>query len=119
MQAAKVLGTVTEVAAFTERKEIRTIRSSEDTKAQIMAQLRQMLNAGAEDATFIEADTLLKELAGETHPLPTPPSDVAESQDPIHTIPPESTQQESDSAPPPENISSGIPTHAFRGDGPV
>ena len=121
VQAAKVLGTVTEVAAFTERKEIRTIRSSEDTKAQIMAQLRQMLNAGAEDATFIEADTLLKELAGETHPLPTPPSDVAESQDPIHTIPPESTQQESDSEepPPPENISSGIPTHAFRGDGPV
>ena len=65
VQAAKVLGTVTEVAAFTERKEIRTIRSSEDTKAQIMAQLRQMLNAGAEDATFIEADTLLKELAGD------------------------------------------------------
>ena len=120
VQAAKVLGTVTEVAAFTERKEIRTIRSSEDTKAQIMAQLRQMLNAGAEDATFIEADTLLKELAGETHPLPTPPSDVAESQDPIHTIPPESTQQESDSEepPPPENISSGIPTHAFREDPP-
>ena len=124
VQAAKVLGTVTEVAAFTERKEIRTIRSSEDTKAQIMAQLRQMLNAGAEDATFIEADTLLKELAGETHPLPTPPSDVAESQDPIHTIPPkpsveESDWEELDPPPPPENISSGIPTHAFRGDGPV
>ena len=120
VQAAKVLGTVTEVAAFTERKEIRTIRSSEDTKAQIMAQLRQMLNAGAEDATFIEADTLLKELAGETHPLPTPPNDVAESQDPIHTIPPERSVEESDSEEPspPENISGSIPTHAFREDTP-
>jgi hypothetical protein len=124
VQAAKVLGTVTEVAAFTERKEIRTIRSSEDTKAQIMAQLRQMLNAGAEDATFIEADTLLKELAGETHPLPTPPSDVAESQDPIHTIPPELSVEESvleESVledPPIEKVSSAAPTHAFREDPP-
>ena len=122
VQAAKVLGTVTEVAAFTERKEIRTIRSSEDTKAQIMAQLRQMLNAGAEDATFIEADTLLKELAGETHPLPTPPSDVAESQDPIHTIPPEPSLSESvlkeSDTPPIEKVSSAAPTHAFREDPP-
>jgi len=119
--AAKVLGTVTEVAAFTERKEIRTIRSSEDTKAKIMGQLREMLNAGAEDVTFVEADTLLRELAGETHPLPTPPNGVAESQDPIHTIPPESTQQDLiiDESPPPEKVSSGTPTHPFRGDTPA
>ena len=117
VQAAKVLGTVTEVAAFTERKEIRTIRSSEDTKAKIMGQLREMLNAGAEDATFVEADTLLRELAGETHPLPTPPTSQSESQSLLHTIPPESTQQESD-PPPPEKVSSSIPTHAFREDPP-
>jgi hypothetical protein len=95
VQAAKVLGTVTEVAAFTERKEVRTIRSSEDTKAKIMAQLRTMLNAGAEDATVVEADTLLRELAGETHPSPTPPTELSESQSLLHTIPPKSTQQES------------------------
>ena len=117
VQAAKVLGTVTEVAAFTERKEIRTIRSSEDTKAKIMGQLREMLKAGAEDVTFVEADTLLRELAGETHPLPTPPTSQSESQSLLHTIPPESTQQESD-PPPPENISGSIPTHAFREDTP-
>jgi hypothetical protein len=119
VQAAKVLGTVTEVAAFTERKEIRTIRSSEDTKAKIMGQLREMLNAGAEDATFVEADTLLRELAGETHPLPTPPTSQAESLDPIHTIQPERSVEESDSeelAPPPEKVSGSIPTHAFRED---
>jgi len=96
VQAAKVLGTVTEVAAFTERKEIRTIRSSEDTKAKIMGQLRDMLKAGAEDATVIEADTLLRELAGDTHPSPTPPTDQSESQSLLHTIPPERSDLESD-----------------------
>ena len=34
--AAKVLGTVTEVAAFTERKEVHTITSSEDARAKVM-----------------------------------------------------------------------------------
>ena len=122
VQASKVLGTVTEVSAFTERKEIRHIRSSEDTKAKIMGQLRDMLKAGAEDVTFVEADTLLRELAGETHPLPTPPNDVAESLDPIHTIPPESSGDISDlelnQPPPPEKVSGSIPTHAFREDTP-
>jgi hypothetical protein len=123
VQAAKVLGTVTEVAAFTERKEIRTIRSSEDTKAKIMGQLREMLNAGAEDATFVEADTLLRELAGETHPLPTPPTGVAESQDPIHTIPHESTHSESvldlDTPRPIGNRTGDAPPPAFREDPPA
>jgi hypothetical protein len=116
--AAKVLGTVTEVAAFTERKEIRTIRSSEDTKAKIMGQLREMLNAGAEDVTFVEADTLLRELAGETHPSPTPPNGVAESQDPIHTIPPELSVEESD-PPPLKNPWGENPTPSFREDPPA
>ena len=40
VQASKVIGTMTEVALFTERKEIRTITSSEDTKAKIMEQLK-------------------------------------------------------------------------------
>jgi hypothetical protein len=112
VQASKVLGTVTEVAAFTERKEVRTIRSSEDTKAKIMGQLREMLKSGAEDATVIEADTLLRELTGETHPSPTPPTDQAESQSLLHTIPHESPQQDSvlEDPPPLENFSGEDPT---------
>ena len=51
--AAKTLGTVTEVAAFTERKEVRTITSSEDTKAKLMARLRDMMKAEASDAPVI------------------------------------------------------------------
>ena len=88
--AAKVLGTVTEVAAFTERKEVRTITSSEDARAAIIAQLKQLSNASAEDATIIDAqaDDLMRELAGsETHPPATPQADDAESLAYIHTIP--------------------------------
>jgi hypothetical protein len=61
VNAAKVLGTVTEVAAFTERKEVRTIASSDDTRARIMAELKTlMLNTG--DAVDVEALSLLDEL---------------------------------------------------------
>jgi len=63
--AAKVLGTVTEVAAFTERKEVRTITSSEDARARIMQELKQLANADAVDVTAVDrdADSLLAELA--------------------------------------------------------
>ena len=61
VQAAKVLGTVTEVAAFTERKEVRTINSSEDARAKVLAEIRQLM-LGTDDATDIEATSLLDEL---------------------------------------------------------
>ena len=78
--AAKVLGTVTEVAAFTEQKIVRTITSSEDARAKIMAELRQLTAADVEDVTAIDADadSLLAELAAtdsglsETHRGATP-----------------------------------------------
>jgi hypothetical protein len=90
--AAKVLGTVTEVAAFTERKEVRTITSSEDARAAIMAQLKQLTAADVQDVTAIDADadSLLAELksaGGETHRTPTPQADDAESLAYMHTIP--------------------------------
>lgn len=89
INAAKVLGTVTEVSAFTERRETRIISSSEDARAKVMQELRALVSNGAEDATVIEADSLLRELAGsatggvaleetgeaggETPPTPDPP----------------------------------------------
>jgi hypothetical protein len=86
--AAKVLGTVTEVAAFTERREIKTITSSEDARAKIMAELRALTNAQAQDVSVIDAqaDSLLSELA-EPHPTPTP--QIADDGAPpdVHTIP--------------------------------
>jgi len=75
--AAKVLGTVTEVAAFTERKEVRTITSSETARAMVMDQLRAIVQGNATDATIIdrEAESLLAELATPDEIPPEPADD--------------------------------------------
>jgi hypothetical protein len=93
-----------------ERKEVRTITSSEDARAAIMAQLKALSNASAEDATIIDAqaDDLMRELAGDvTHRPPTPQADDAESLAYIHTIPheqsPSSFGSHSDNDIDPEN----------------
>jgi hypothetical protein len=104
--AAKTLGTVTEVAAFTERKEIRTIKSSEDTKTQLMARLRDMMRAGATDAVVIDTDSLMQELSGnavedEPHPYPTPTCNEQESHSQLHTIPHKRSQNEGEQDPTP------------------
>ena len=62
VQAVKVLGTVTEVAAFTERKEVRTISTSEDARARVMAEIRALM-LGTGDAEDIQAKELLDELS--------------------------------------------------------
>jgi hypothetical protein len=107
--AAKVLGTVTEVAAFTERKEVRTITSSEDARASIMAQLKALSNSSATDAHVIDAqaDDLMRELAGsDTHPTPTTPDASEESHAYIHTIPHEQPSIPHGQSPvPPEPLS--------------
>jgi hypothetical protein len=107
--AAKVLGTVTEVAAFTEQKVVRTITSSETARAQVLEQLRTLVQGSATDVTVIDrdADSLLAELAGagdvvesvegETHPGATPQTVDEESLNSMHTIPherPPSTQED-------------------------
>ena len=92
--AAKVLGTVTEVAAFTERKEVRTIKTTDEARAHVLGQLRELVQAQATDAAMVDdgADSLLAELTGgqlatdtssgddetenrpdETPPAPNPP----------------------------------------------
>jgi hypothetical protein len=89
--AAKVLGTVTEVAAFTQRSETKVITSSEDARAAIMQQLRELSNSGAVDVEALDAgaDELMAELSGEsdTHPTPTPQTVETESPANTHTIP--------------------------------
>ena len=67
IQAAKVLGTVTEVAAFTERKQITHIKDSADIKDQIMSQLKTFL-LSSENVTDVDADLLLSELTIDSEP---------------------------------------------------
>lgn len=93
--AAKVLGTVTEVAAFTELKTVTTITSSEDARARVMMQLRDMMKSNATDAVEIEADSLLKELAGEDT-TPTTPDGQLESLTTIHSVSHTLTPEKSD-----------------------
>jgi hypothetical protein len=84
--AAKVLGTVTEVAAFTERKEVHTITSSETARAKVMQQLRDMMKQDATDIVENDAQSLVDELAAPAT-TPTTPTEPLESLAHIHTIP--------------------------------
>lgn len=89
LQAVKILGGVTEVAAFTERKETRVITSSADARAEIMAELRALSNADAIDVESEAAGLLgeLKSAAADTHPPATPQAREEAPDGPIHTIP--------------------------------
>ena len=122
LQAVKVLGGVTEVAAFTERKETTVITSSTDARAEIMAELRALTNAHASDAVVVEtqaADLLdeLKTAADATHPPPTPTESDQESLGTIHTIPLEPSQDFVEPSPIFSNPET--PTHPFREDPPA
>jgi len=83
LTAAKILGTVSEVSAFTERKEITHVSSSDDARDQIMSVLTQMVRDQAID---VDPTTLIQELEG-THPSPTPQDAETESPSHVHTIP--------------------------------
>ena len=91
--AAKVAGSITEVGLYMERKEVRTITSSEDARAKVMGELKRLMLSDATDATVLDsqADSLLAEL--ETHRSPTP--QTVDETDPSykHTIPLERTQK--------------------------
>jgi hypothetical protein len=91
--SAKVLGTVTEVAAFTERKEISHVKHSDAIKDQIMQQLKTMM-LSTDDAVTVDATDLLAELVGDNSPdsddptVPAPPVFAnGTPPDLLHTIP--------------------------------
>jgi hypothetical protein len=88
--AAKVLGTVAEVSAFVDRKEITHVSSSEHARDQIMSALSDMLKSNAID---VDPASLIQELEG-THPSPTPLDAEAESRPHVHTIPHELTNSQ-------------------------
>jgi hypothetical protein len=102
--SAKVLGTVTEVAAFTERKEISHVQNSDAIKEQIMGQLKTMM-LDTSDAVTVDATDLLAELVGDNSPdsdeptVPAPPVFAnGTPPDQLHTIPHEPSNDFSDEA---------------------
>ena len=101
VQAAKVLGTVTEVAAFTERREVINSSGSAAIKEKILAELKTLMLGSNGDVTDIDADDLLTELSSnsaddtenadpdpEEPTLPRPPqTEESRSQDSLHINP--------------------------------
>lgn len=75
VQAVRVLGTVTEVSAFTHRTETTVIKRSDDAKAQLLQQLQDMMRTVDEGGT-LDAEALLTELAGPHRAGGTPDASV-------------------------------------------
>lgn len=82
IKSLELLGKVTEVGAFTERKESVVIHESSKLKQKLLDQLKTIVSEDGKQVTEDEGDKLLKELMGYR---------VAESSDhePTHTAPPE------------------------------
>jgi len=98
--AAKILGTVTEVAAFTERKEVTHVQDSGAIRDQILGQLKSMM-LGSDDAIDVDANALLTELTADgPHPGGIPPNAERDSDATVHTNPLEPSQLESSEDPP-------------------
>jgi hypothetical protein len=94
VQAAKVLGTVTEVAAFTERREVTRIDNSQAAKDKLLNEIKDMLRT-VEMPAGADADSLLAELAGpDPHRDPPPQIDEPTHHGDVHTIPHTGSQSE-------------------------
>ena len=65
LKTLELLGKITEVALFTERREVVQVTDSEAMRAKLLQSLRlAMDNSGAIDAEYTSADDLLNEIAG-------------------------------------------------------
>jgi len=113
IQAAKVLGTVTEVAAFTERKQITTINDSAQIRERILQELKTIA-LRSDDVQDVDATALLTELVGGVdegdQADPTggvhPQTAAWDSGSDIHSTPHQQSPQISETTP----ISSKTPT---------
>jgi hypothetical protein len=112
IQAAKVLGTVTEVAAFTERKIVSHVKDSEDIKTQIMSQLKTFLLT-TDNVTDVDADQLLNELTLDDVAVQHDDSDQPDSQvyDHKRVSGDESEQGDPHPTPTPQNLNEPPPRH--------
>ena len=102
VQALRTLGTVTEVSAFTERKEVRTISSSETAKASILAQLQTLMQGEITDVTANDADSLLAELRAPDATSSEPESSPVITLESTGTdVPPDAPEHDAPDADPP------------------
>lgn len=113
IKALELLGKVTEVALFTERREIIKTEDSSQARDKLMSMLRHAITANAQDADIIDADSLLAELdpaqarggqgiddADDASPPATdPPNALQSAATPLHSIPHTQSSLKSPSTP--------------------
>lgn len=64
IKALELLGKITEVALFTERREVVQVKDSGEIRERLMQSIRAAIQSSAVDADVIEADSLLAEISG-------------------------------------------------------
>jgi hypothetical protein len=77
LRALELLGKVTEVAAFTERRELIKVTDSSQARTKLIQTLRDAMRAGAIDATILEPLTVTEPVT--LDPEPEPSDDPAPS----------------------------------------
>lgn len=92
IKCLELLGKVSEVGAFTERKETKVIHESSKIKEKLLDQLKTIINIDAKEIDAEDADELLREISDSRN------ESKAESQDPTHSPPPNIDPPEGDSA---------------------
>jgi hypothetical protein len=98
VQCLKLLGSLFEVGAFVERKEITTVNRSDDIRTRLLDRLRTIPadNVEPEDAIDLLAEIQLGRQASDpTAPVP-PLSGVARVDPPSHTIPHKGSDEQSE-----------------------
>ena len=96
IKSLELLGKVSEVGAFTERKETKVIHESSKIKEKLLDQLKTIINIDAKEIDAEDADELLREISDSRNAEPTEPKH--ESEDPTTTRPPQFDHAEGDSA---------------------
>jgi hypothetical protein len=70
LKALELLGKITEVALFTERREIVQVTNSQEMKDKLLNSIRLAISSqGAEDVEVDDADSLLAEITGSTNKM--------------------------------------------------
>jgi hypothetical protein len=94
IKSLELLGKVSEVGAFTERKETKVIHESSKIKEKLLDQLKTIINIDAKEINADDADELLREISESRQPELGKP----DSENPTTTRPPDIDHAEGDSA---------------------
>ena len=68
VKALELLGKITEVALFTERREVVQVKDSGEIRERLMDSIRLAIKSSAQDVEVIDADSLLAEINGAADP---------------------------------------------------